>query len=145
MGFVSQVSKSRAPSSRIGESSIVASQSYKTSTNAQELSIRITSGLLQKAAMKVGDFVDVLYDKDSDSWMLAKMSGGLKITGKDDAPTGLIRYTLKEGHARFTEDKALLPVRRSSVEDEIKVSDGEIIFKLTKDGDSDDKESAMVR
>jgi len=95
--------------------------------------------------MKVGDFVDVLYDKDSDSWMLAKMSGGLKITGKDDAPTGLIRYTLKEGHARFTEDKALLPVRRSSVEDEIKVSDGEIIFKLTKDGDSDDKESAMVR
>lgn len=145
MGFVSQVSKSRAPSSRIGESSIVASQSYKTSTNAQELSIRITSGLLQKAAMKVGDFVDVLYDKDSDSWMIAKMPGGLKITGKDDAPTGLIRYTLKEGHARFTEDKALLPERRSSVEGEIKVSDGEIIFKLTKDGDSDDKESAMVR
>lgn len=145
MGFVSQVSKSRAPSSRIGESSIVASQSYKASTNAQELSIRITSGLLQKAAMKVGDFVDVLYDKDTDSWMLAKMPGGLKITGKDDAPTGLIRYTLKEGHARFTEDKALLPVRRSSVEDEIKVSDGEIIFKLTNDGDSDDKESAMVR
>jgi len=145
MSFVSQVSKSRAPSSRIGESSIVASQSYKTSTNAQELSIRITSGLLQKAAMKVGDFVDVLYDKESDSWMLAKMSGGLKITGKDDAPTGLIRYTLKEGHARFTEDKALLPVRRSSVEEEIKVSDGEIIFKLTKDGDSDDKESAVVR
>lgn len=145
MGFVSQLSKSRTPSSRIGESSIVVSQSYKASTKAQELSIRVTADLLHKAAMKIGDFVDVLYDKDSDSWMLSKMAGGLKITGKDDAPTGLVRYTLKEGHARFTQEKEHLPVRRFSLDDEIKVNDGEIIFKLLKEGGEDDKESSMGR
>ena len=106
MAFVSQVDKSRAASSRIGDSSIVVTQSYKASTKAQELSIRLTSLVLSKGGMKIGDHVDVLYDKDSDRWMLRKMDGGLKITGKDDAPTGLIRYTLKDTHARFTERKS---------------------------------------
>lgn len=141
MGFVSQLSKSRTPSSRIGDSSIVVSQSYKASTKAQELSIRVTSELLHKASMKIGDFVDVLYDTDSDRWMLSRMAGGLKITGKENAPTGLVRYTLKEGHARFTDDKEHLPIRRCSIDDEVDVSDGEIVFKLLTDGDDNGKES----
>lgn len=141
MGFVSQLSKSRTPSSRIGDSSIVVSQSYKASTKAQELSIRVTSELLHKASMKIGDFVDVLYDTDSDRWMLSKMVGGLKITGKENAPTGLVRYTLKEGHARFTDDKEHLPIRKCSIDDEVDVSDGEIVFKLLTDGDDNGKES----
>ncbi|MCP5756471.1 hypothetical protein NL335_25780, partial [Klebsiella pneumoniae] len=66
MAFVSQVDKSRAASSRIGDSSIVVTQSYKASTKAQELSIRLTSLVLSKGGMKIGDYVDVLYDKDSD-------------------------------------------------------------------------------
>ncbi|MFU8265915.1 hypothetical protein ACNAS9_25965, partial [Klebsiella pneumoniae] len=78
MAFVSQVDKSRAASSRIGDSSIVVTQSYKASTKAQELSIRLTSLVLSKGGMKIGDHVDVLYDKDSDRWMLRKMDGGLK-------------------------------------------------------------------
>lgn len=141
MGFVSQLSKSRTPSSRIGDSSIVVSQSYKASTKAQELSIRVTSELLHKASMKIGDFVDVLYDTDSDRWMLSRMVGGLKITGKENAPTGLVRYTLKEGHARFTDDKEHLPIRKCSIDDEVDVSDGEIVFKLLTDGDDNGKES----
>lgn len=145
MGFVSQVSKSRKPSSRIGDSSIVVSQSYKASTKAQELSIRVTADLLHKASMKIGDFVDVLYDKELDLWMLSKMVGGLKITGKSDAPTGLVRYTLKEGHVRFTEDREHLPIRRFSIDDEVKINDGEIVFKLLADGDSDAEENSMVR
>ncbi|MDI4770082.1 hypothetical protein MJM22_22735, partial [Salmonella enterica subsp. enterica serovar Cerro] len=80
MAFVSQVDKSRAASSRIGDSSIVVTQSYKASTKAQELSIRLKSLVLSKGGMKIGDYVDVLYDKDSDRWMLRKMDGGLKIT-----------------------------------------------------------------
>ena len=48
MAFVSQVDKSRAASSRIGDSSIVVTQSYKASTKAQELSIRLTSLVLSK-------------------------------------------------------------------------------------------------
>ena len=57
------------------------------------------------------------------------MDGGLKITGKDDAPTGLIRYTLKDTHARFTEERAP-PIRKSSIEDSLEIEDGQIIFKL---------------
>lgn len=144
MSFVSQVSKSRAPTSRIGDSSIVVSQSYKNSTNSQELSIRITADLLKKATLKIGDFVDVLYDKESDSWMIAQMSGGLKITGKEDAPTGLVRYTLKDGHARFTDEKDHLPIKKASCEDLIKVGEGEIIFKLLSEDGSNDHESSMV-
>ena len=130
MAFVSQVDKSRAASSRIGDSSIVVTQSYKASTKAQELSIRLKSLVLSKGGMKIGDYVDVLYDKDSDRWMLRKMDGGLKITGKDDAPMGLIRYTLKDTHARFTEDKEHLPIRKSSIEDSLEIEDGQIVFKL---------------
>ena len=130
MAFVSQVSKSRSTASRIGDSSIVVTQSFKASTNAQELSIRLTASLLSKAGMKNGDLVDVLHDPDEDVWMIALMDGGLKITGKNDAPTGLIRYTLKDGHARFTEDKEHLPIKKSSVEDSIDASYGKIIFKL---------------
>lgn len=145
MGFISQLRRSRAPSSRIGEFSIVANQAFKTSTNSQELSIRITSSLLGKANMKIGDHVDVLYDEESDSWMISKMTGGLKITGKDGAPTGLIRYTLKEGHARFTDERDELPVKRNSSEDDIKIGDGEIIFKFLNHGGDDDNESTMGR
>ena len=76
MAFVSQVDKSRAASSRIGDSSIVVTQSYKASTKAQELSIRLTSLVLSKGGMKIGDHVDVLYDKDSDRWMLERWMEG---------------------------------------------------------------------
>lgn len=130
MAFVSQVDASRATSSRIGDSSVVVTQSFKASTKAQELSIRITSSALLKAKMKNGDHVDVLHDKESDRWMIKKMDGGLKITGKEEAPTGLIRYTLKDGHARFTDDKEHLPIRKASIEESLEIEEGQIIFKL---------------
>lgn len=131
MAFVSQLSQSRSSASRIGDSSIAVTQSFKASTNAQELSIRLTSVLLEKAGMMIGDSVDVLYDSENDLWMVMKINSGLKITGKEGAPTGLVRYTLKGGHARFTDEKDHLPIRKCSLEDSIKVGDGQIIFKVT--------------
>lgn len=130
MAFVSQVDKSRTSSSRIGDSSIVVTQSYKPSTKAQELSIRVTHDILLKAGMKNGDFADVLYDEDSDRWMIRRMDGGIKITGKDGAPTGLIRYTLKSSHAKFTDDREHLPVKKTSIDDSLDIGDGQIVFKL---------------
>nr|CRY95941.1 hypothetical protein [uncultured prokaryote] len=130
MSFVSQVSKSRASSSRIGDSEIVITQSYKPSADSQELSIRATTATLKKAGINIGDTVDILYDIDNDKWMIKKTDGALKITGKENAPTGLIRYTLKEGHARFTEDKAILPVRKYSIDDFLDITDEQIIFKV---------------
>jgi len=130
MSFVSQVDTSKARSGRMGDSSIVVTQSFKESTKSQELSIRIASVVLSRAGMKVGDCVDVLHDGDTDRWMIKKMDSGLKITGKDNAPTGLIRYTLKIGHARFTDDREHLPIKKVSVEDSIYVEECQIIFKL---------------
>lgn len=130
MSFISQMSKSRASSSRIGDSEIVITQSYKPSADSQELSIRATTVTLKKAGINIGDTVDILYDVDSDMWMIKKTEGALKITGKENAPTGLIRYTLKEGHARFTEDKAILPVRKYSIDDFLDITDEQIIFKV---------------
>jgi len=130
MSFVSQVDTSKARSGRMGDSSIVVTQSFKESTKSQELSVRIASVVLSRAGMKVGDCVDVLHDGDTDRWMIKKMDSGLKITGKDNAPTGLIRYTLKIGHARFTDDREHLPIKKVSVEDSIDVEECQIIFKL---------------
>jgi len=114
----------------MGDSSLVVTQSFKESTKSQELSIRVSSVVLSRAGMAVGDFVDVLYDNESNRWMIKKIDSGLKITGKENAPTGLIRYTLKIGHARFTDDREHLPIKKVSIEDSIDVEDGQIIFKL---------------
>lgn len=130
MTFISQLSKSRSSASRTGGASIIVTQSYKPSTDSQELSIRVTSALLGRAGIEIGDTVDVLHDPSSDTWMIKKIDGGLKITGKENAPTGLIRYTLKEGHARFTDDKSILPIRKTSNEDLLEVDDDGIIFKV---------------
>jgi len=130
MAFVSQLDTSKARSGRMGDSSLVVTQSFKESTKSQELSIRVSSVVLSRAGMAVGDFVDVLYDNESNRWMIKKVNVGLKITGKDKAPTGLIRYTLKIGHARFTDDREYLPIKKVSIEDSIDVEDGQIIFKL---------------
>lgn len=130
MSFVSQLSKSRSSASRTGGASIIVTQSYKPSTDSQELSIRVTSTLLKRAGIEIGDTVDVLHDPDLDVWMIKKIDGGLKITGKANAPTGLIRYTLKEGHARFTDDKSILPIRKTANEDLLDVDNDWIVFKV---------------
>jgi len=78
-----------------------------------------------------GAKVDVLYDAESDLWMIAKSDDdGFTITGKEGAVTGLIRYTLKKGHARFTEEELNLPIKKESDEDSIDYKDGAVIFKL---------------
>ena len=139
MSFISQLSQSRVSTSRVG-SDVKVTQSYKPSSDVEELSIRITAKLLSRASMKVGDFVDVLYDKESDRWMIKKVESGLKITGKSDAPTGLVRYTLKDGHAKFTDNRSVLPVIKMSLDNLTEVSNGALIFKLNMEGDNNESE-----
>ncbi len=133
MAFKSQLTASKASSRRGTSASIVVSQTYKPSTKSQELSIRVSSDVLSRMGVKVGDGnkVDVLYDADSDLWMIAKSGDdGFTITGKEGAVTGLIRYTLKKGHARFTDEELNLPIKKESDEDGIEYKDGSVIFKL---------------
>ncbi|AKH63446.1 MULTISPECIES: hypothetical protein [Photorhabdus] len=131
MAFKSQLQKSKASSRRGSSASIVVSQTYKQSTNSQELSVRISSDILDKIETTIGGKVDVLYDQEEDLWMVKPYGdNGFSISGKKGAATGLVRYTLKKGHARFTEDQTLLPIKRECDEDSLLYEDGGVIFKL---------------
>lgn len=88
MGFISQLSKTKVSSRRGSASQITVTQSFKPSTSAEELSIRISTECLKNISLKIGDNVDVLYDTETDTWMIKKEDDGYKISGKDDAPTG---------------------------------------------------------
>jgi hypothetical protein len=133
MAFESQVKKSKTASRRGSNSVVVVSQSYKPSTKSEELSIRVDVSLLGTIDLKIGDRVDVLFDRDSSLWMVKDSKSdteGFKISGKLDGPTGLIRYTLKDGHARLTNERADLPVKREIDDDSLTVESDAIIFSL---------------
>lgn len=130
MGFISQLSKTKISTRRGSSSQITVTQSFKPSTSAEELSIRISTECIRNISLKIGDSVDVLYDAENDTWMIKKETVGYKISGKGDAPTGLIRYTLKEGHKKFTSTKEELPVRKDSNDESIVFMGDKMTFKL---------------
>ena len=132
MAFESQIEKSRVAGRRGSSSSVVVSQNYKPSTKSEEISFRVSSSFLAKFDAKIGDKVDVLYDPESNAWRLELSSDGFTITGKDGAPTGLVRYTLKDGHARLTEERADLPKRVESDEESLDFDLGCVTFRLVK-------------
>jgi hypothetical protein len=130
-GFKSQLQKSKASSRRGSSASIVVSQTYKKSTDAEELSVRLSSEIMDKINVSVGCKVDVLYDDETNLWLVKPCEpDGYTISGKVGGSTGLIRYTLKKGHARFTEERSLLPIKRECDEDTIQYAHGGVVFSL---------------
>jgi hypothetical protein len=134
MGFISQLSKTKVSSRRGSASKITVTQSFKPSTSAEELSIRVSIECLKNISLKIGDNADVLYDAETDTWMIKKEDDGYKISGKHDSPTGLIRYTLKEGHKKFTNIRECLPVRKYSNDESIILLMDKMTFQL-KEGE----------
>ena len=113
MSFISQFDKTKVSSKRI-TSEVVVMQSYKKSTNTDEMSFRISSAVMSSAGIKIGDKVDVLRDNQQGKWKIQKIEGphGFTISGKQDAPTGLIRYTIKDGHYKLTTKREDLPFKQ---------------------------------
>lgn len=113
---------------------IVVSQSFKPSTGSEELSFRVSRVLLKKLSMDIGDRADVLFDESQDLWMIKKINSeknGYAISGKKEGgPTGLIRYTLKPGHAKLTDNRADLPIKKVADESTFKFNDNSLIFSL---------------
>lgn len=133
MAFKSQHQKSKSSSRRGSSAEIVVSQSYKPSTDSEELSVRISSGLMSMIGLSIGGKADVLFDDESSMWMVkACVDGGFTVSGKQDAPTGLIRYTLKQGHARLTENRADLPVKCECEDGSIELGTDHVIFALKR-------------
>lgn len=132
MAFESQSKKSKISSRRGSKAAIVVSQNIKASTNTDELSLRMSSEAISNMGSKIGEQVDVLYDQEQNLWMIKKTDSGFTISGKPDAPTGLIRYTLKEGHARLTNKKEDLPIKLDCDESSLLFSDDSVVFSLTK-------------
>lgn len=132
MSFESQSEKSKGSSRRGIKANIVVSQVYKPSTNSEEISFRVSSSLMSKFGVSVGSRVDVLRDEIEDLWMIKVSDDGFLISGKEGAPTGLIRYTLKNDHAKLTNDRGLLPFKREVEESSLQISDGSVIFGLVK-------------
>lgn len=132
MSFKSQVRESKVSSRRGSTSLLVVSQSFKPSTKSEEFSVRVASDLLKKINLEIGERADVLYDSESDRWMVKSNKDGFTITGKEGSPTGLIRYTLKPGHDRLTKERAELPVKFECDEDSLEVGSDHVIFKLKK-------------
>jgi hypothetical protein len=127
MAFESQ-SKS---SGLMAGAKVVISQSYKPSSGSEELSVRVDINLLSKVGLLIGDRADVLFDKTTNQWMVKKSGkGGFKISGKNGAPKGLIRYTLKEGHTKLSDERSSLPVKKELDESSLVVGDDNFIFML---------------
>lgn len=137
MAFKSQRQASKKVGRRGSSAGIVVSQSYKPSTNSEEMSFRVATSLLNEAGLDIGDKVDVLFDEDSLQWMITKESDGFTISGKKDGPTGLIRYTLKKDHIRLTNDSESLPMKLDSDDETIDVHDGKIVFCVHIENDMD--------
>lgn len=134
MAFKSQMESTKVSSRRGSASPLTVSQSYKPSTKAEELSFRISAKLLGDIGLKNGDKADVLFDGETGRWMIRPSQDGFTISGKLEAPTGLIRYTLKVGHARLTDKRADLPVKKECDIDTLSISERSIIFSLQKEG-----------
>lgn len=130
MNFQSQAKKTKISSRRGSSAQIVITQSFKPSTKAEELSVRIATEVLEKVGLNIGGKADVLYDEGSNQWMIKADESGFTVTGKEGAPTGLIRYTLKSGHARLTDERAKLPVRLGSDDTALIFSGDNVIFRL---------------
>ena len=130
MGFSSQLDKSKMTGRRVSSKGIVVSQIYKPSTKGEEISFRISTLVLKKFNANIGDRVDVLIDKDSGKLMIKLNKKGFLISGKENAPTGLIRYTLKEGHFRLSDDRALLPFKKEADEKSLEFDEDSVTFKL---------------
>jgi hypothetical protein len=136
MAFTSQLERSKRSGRRKSGAEVVVSQTYKPSTKSEELSIRVATNLLESAGMEIGSKVDVLYDDDASIWMVKKVgSDGYAISGKKGGPTGLIRYTLKPGHHKLTEERADLPVKINGDMSSVAINDNEkyFIFSLSND------------
>jgi hypothetical protein len=136
MAFTSQLERSKRSGRRKSGAEVVVSQTYKPSTKSEELSIRVATNILESAGMEIGSKVDVLYDDDASRWMVKKVgSDGYAISGKKGGPTGLIRYTLKPGHHKLTEERADLPVKINGDMNSVTINSNEkyFIFSLSND------------
>lgn len=65
----------------------------------------------QRQTYLIGDKADVLRDDKNDLDDKKNEKEGFTISGKSGGPTGLIRYTLKNGHYKLTEIKTELPFK----------------------------------
>ncbi|MDO6583225.1 hypothetical protein Q4491_17930 [Photobacterium sp. 2_MG-2023] len=131
MAFESQLKESKASTRRGSKASVTMTHSYKQSTKSEEMSIRVSTPLMDKANIKHGDKVDILHDPNSRRWMIRVNEGdGFNVGGKPESPTGLIRYTLKGGHAKLSTDIAKMPIKRECIEESLEISDKQIIFSL---------------
>lgn len=133
MSFKSQLEQSKSSGRMRSGADIVISQTYKASTKSEELSVRISSEILLKIGMEIGSRVDVLHDEENGLWMVKKAgSDGFSVSGKAGGPTGLIRYTLKPGHHRLTDDRAELPVKREGDKSSFLLESGSVVFSLVQ-------------
>jgi hypothetical protein len=138
MAFTSQLERSKRSGRRKSGAEVVVSQTYKPSTKSEELSIRVATNLLESAGMEIGSKVDVLYDDYASIWMIKKVgSDGYAISGKKGGPTGLIRYTLKPGHHKLTEERADLPVKIDGDMDSVTINGNEKYFIFTLSSDKE--------
>jgi len=132
MPFTSQYERSKKTSKRTS-ADVIVTQNMKSSTNSEEMSFRISRDVLNEAGIAIGDKVDVLRDNQSNRWMIQKTEQeGFSISGKSDAPTGLVRYTIKEGHYRLTTKKEDLPYRQTFNKKSIQTDKGKNYIILSE-------------
>jgi len=132
MGFESQVAKNKKESGRGRRgiaSPVVVTQSYKASAKAELLAFRVSADLLSRIGLSIGDKAEVFHDSDTGQWMIKNTGDGIVISGKDGASMGGIRYTLKAGHARLTNNRGVLPMKAACEQDGILLKADELIIK----------------
>ncbi|WP_418132365.1 hypothetical protein [Morganella morganii] len=88
---------------RLISSKICLSQTDKTRTLPARMKVFIENSFMQSAGINIGDVIDIMYDKETDTWALNKASlTGMKVVKLSNVTSGFV-YAIKPGGKCFFE------------------------------------------
>lgn len=134
MAFIS-LSKIAAKTGRISQSQHVTATQIKRGTGAIEMGFRLSRGAMDETGISIGDRVDVLFDADTNQWMIKKIEeGGFGVSGQKNKNGGYstcaIRLTWRLGFPRFSDDDDA-NIKLLSKDSLTQLRKGEIVFQLS--------------
>jgi len=131
--------RSRGGSRLMG--SIYITQSNKNKEGREYIHIRLSPLLIEESMLKIGDLVELLYDIESETWLVAysmeeKSNQAYTLYASSKAvvsKAGNLKISLRDGMPRIGECKENQRLRCTAIENSIKTTRGKIYFKIKRE------------
>lgn len=130
----------RSRGGNIPEGSVYITQSNKNKEGREYIHIRLAPSLIEDSMLKIGDRVELLYDDESETWLVAysmeeKSNQTYKLYASSKAVVsmaGNLKLSLRDGMPRIGECKENQRLRCNAIKDSIKTTRGKIYFKIKR-------------